>query len=153
MRPIGILASTLLSCCAPAADTSGNEAPGDPAETLTINQNTAVGSSSQSVFVAVRTGAEGYGLPEARPTGSFRVENGCLVFGYKASPIRTPILPPGSSLSMTEGAGILRIGAATVPLGVVVSVSGGSLPDAFVKTKTPIPDHCPQKAMLVGEVI
>jgi hypothetical protein len=101
----------------------------------------------------VRTGSEGYGAPEARPTGSFRVENSCLVFGYREGPLRTPLLPPGSLLSITGRAGTLRIGAASVPFGQVVTVSGGSLPSAYVGTKTPIPAHCPQDAMFVGEVL
>ena len=140
----------LLAACAQPADEGADPPPA--AAAFGPDGAGPADAPPGNVFVAIVSGSEGYNAPEALPSGSFLVENGCLVFRYGGSRglRRTPLLPPGSRLSGNGGSGSVRIGGTSVTLGEQVTLAGGDLPRSVVKTA--IPPRCPQEAMLVTEV-
>jgi hypothetical protein len=141
----------LLSACTQAVDDGAAPPPGGAG--FGPGAAGPAASAPDNVFVAVVSGSEGYNAPEALPSGSFLVEDGCLVFRYGGSRglRRTPLLPPGSRLAVDVGSGMVRIGGHSVALGEQVTLAGGDLPRSVVKTA--IPPRCPRDVMLVTEAV
>jgi hypothetical protein len=137
----------LLAACSQAID-NGADPPQMGAAFGRDTADPVTDAGAGEVFVAVVTGREGYNAPEALPSGSFLVEDRCLIFRYAGGRglRRTPLLPPGSRLT----GNLVQIGGAAVPLGQQVTLAGGDLPPSVVKSA--IPSRCPQEVLLVTEV-